>query len=172
MSKIAVGICVAVGAAWFSGAWVSGQERSDVLEALLDEVRQLRVAIETAAATNGRLQVTVQRASIQEERLWRISREVEALRTEIANASEERMSATADVKRLEEELVNVADHEKRRELEQALKDRERNVQRQQRYEKRLQDQESTLSQTLQIEEARWGELNQKLDELERLMNRP
>lgn len=171
MSKVAVGVCVAIGTALICGVSLSGQEQADVLEALLKEVRQLRVAIESAAATNARLQMAVQRANIQEERLWRVSREVEALRTEIANASEDRMNSAARLKRLDEALSNATDHEQRLGIEHEIGALNREVERQQRHEKRLRDEEGMLSQTLQIEEARWGDVNQKLDELERLTDR-
>jgi chromosome segregation ATPase len=148
----------------------SAPSQADILPALVAEVRQLRVALERAAAMNATLQLAGQRANIQEERLWRVSREVETLRTELRRATEEVGGDATRLKHLEEALAGSMDPEMRKAIEQELPELKRRADRNKQREGELRQREIVLLQALQSEEARWGELNQRLDDLERLLS--
>lgn len=177
MSKLAGAAIVVITALVTAGAVVSGQtaapaQNPDVLQALLREVRQLRLALESAAATQATIHLVVQRANVQEERLWRISREVETVRDELDKVSSNGERLASEIKRREEDLENIVDPSMRKEIEASLGHSKREAADMKRQEQALRQRDGGLSQTLNAEEARWGELNQRLDDLERLLTQP
>jgi len=139
----------------------------DVLSELLTEVRQLRAALERAAGESAAVQVVSVRATMQEERLWRISREVDAVRTGLLAASREAQETAANLKLFEREIADEADAGRRKALESELPGVRTRLQTIRDKEQQLQQQEAAMSSSLSTEEGRWQAINARLDELER-----
>jgi predicted nucleic acid-binding Zn-ribbon protein len=165
MSNIAR-ICFAICVLLLIGVNASGQQ-PDVLQALLTEVRLLRSSIERVAHTNATLQLAGLRASMQEERIWRISREVEALRTQLTSAARDVQAAATRLKQLEREIESESDPGRRRSLEGELPALRTRLEGLQQIEQQLRQREAAMTQSLTTEEGRWQTTNDRLDDLER-----
>lgn len=139
----------------------------DTVQQLLAEVRQLREAVERAASDNTALQLVTVRAAMQEERLYRVSRDVDGLRTRLSATSQEAQDAAAALKQFESSVADEVDAGRRQSLQAELPAMRRRVQVLQQAEQQLQQQESAMSDSLSAEEGRWQAINARLDDLER-----
>lgn len=152
---------------------VSGQEaaREDVLTSLLTEVRGLRVAIEQMASAGPRVQLAMGRLQLQEQRVNTLQRRLDDLRDQIA-ATERDTSAGQDrLASLEQVAQHTGDPAERDAagaqagmLKAALARNAGDVQ-------RLKNEEAELAGLVAAEQGRWSEINQRLEELERVMSR-
>lgn len=149
------------------GQPVAVTPQPDVMQQLLSEVRQLRASVERAAGESAALQLVAVRAAMQEERLYRVTRDVEALRVELGVARSERRKFEAVVKDTERAISDETDVNRRQSLEGELPTMRRTLQEARDREQLLVQQEGTMSGNLAVEEGRWQEVNARLDELER-----
>jgi hypothetical protein len=167
----------ALGAAAFTGALVyAGQaapapKNEDVLPALLAEVRGLRAAMEQMASTGPRIQLFVSRLQLQEGRMAGIIRRLDTLRDSLATAQRESDATQVQMKGLETAAASGSSQIPREELTQMLAhtrhlatDRKASV-------ARLSAEETQLAQDLAVEQGRWTDINQRLDELERALSK-
>jgi hypothetical protein len=134
-------------------------ENGQQMQALVNEVRQLRIAIERSNLSAYQAQVTLERIRWQQPRVDRMTEKLEEVRAEIADLRSRQASAPEDLKYIENELRKETDPAKRRELEQALQ----LLKRQPEYVVQLEQQESRLLAQLQPEQARLNELNERLE---------
>lgn len=177
MSRVAIiGAVVCVGllaAAPVRAQQPAASQTPDVLGQLLTEVRQLRAALERAAGDSAAIQVISLRATMQEERLWRISREVDVLRTGLLAASRDAQETASNLKEFEREIADETDAGRRKALEGELPGRRTKLQALREKEQQMQQQEAAMTSSLSTEEGRWQAINARLDELERrLLERP
>jgi phage terminase small subunit len=89
--------------------------------ALSSEVQQLRLAIERSTLLGARMQVTLQRIQLQEQRAARISQELEPARREVGDAQSSSAGMAAHLKQNEEQLSVVTDSSRRQQLEEVVK---------------------------------------------------
>ena len=129
------------------------------MQALVNEVRQLRLAIERSNLSAYQAQVTLERIRWQQPRVDRLNEKLEKVRAEIAELRSRQASASEDIKNIENELRKETDPGKRRELEQALLMLKHQPEELVQFER----QESQLLAQLQPEQARLNELNERLD---------
>jgi peptidoglycan hydrolase CwlO-like protein len=129
------------------------------MQALVNEVRQLRLAIERSNLSAYQAQVTLERIRWQQPRVDRLNEKLEKARAEIAWLRSRLASAPEDLKHIENELRKETDPGKRRELEQALQI----IKHQPEELVQLEQQESQLLAQLQPEQARLNELNERLE---------
>src|SRR5260370_37993872 len=87
------------------------------LQALLSEVRQLRLALERSASIGPKMQLTLQRVQMQEQKLHRVSLELNAVRKEINGLAGPSKRAGAQIPILEQALVSESNPAQRKELE-------------------------------------------------------
>jgi hypothetical protein len=142
----------------------------DVLAALLGEVHELRLAMERSATVAPRVQLTLARLNIQEQRTVILSSQLDRIRQEQAAAILETKKLTGDLEDVQKALqTNSVDPGQRRgweSEEQALK---RKLAQRAAIDDQLRTREAEAAQLLSAEQARWIDLNTKLDELERLI---
>jgi chromosome segregation ATPase len=129
------------------------------MQALVNEVRQLRLAIERSNLSAYQAQVTLERIRWQQPRVDRLNEKLEEVRAEIARLRSRLASAPEDLKSLENKLRKETDPGKRHQLEQDLQMTERLPEDLAQWEQ----QESRLLAQLQTEQARLIELNERLD---------
>ena len=146
---------------------VPASPQPDLMQQLLTEVRQLRASVERAAGESAALQLVAVRAAMQEERLYRVTREVEALRSELEIARREARGMAAAVKDMERAITEETDSNRRLSLEGELPTMRRKLQETAEKEQGLAQQEGAMSGSLAAEEGRWQDINARLDELER-----
>lgn len=144
---------------------------TDVLPALLTEVRALRAAMEQMASAGPRIQLAMGRLQLQEQRLNTMLRRLDDLRERIAGAESGLAQHRADLARMQdaaEHTVEAAERQamadRAREFKMLLTLRAAEIQ-------RLQAEEAELSGNVASEQARWVDINQRLEELDRSLTR-
>ena len=168
VARIGVAVCVLLlAAAPAAGQRPAASQAPDVLQQLLTEVRQLRTALERVASENAAIQVVSVRATMQEERLWRISREVDTLRASLLAASRDVQETATSLKQFEREIAEETDVTRRRGLESELTAMRTRLQTARDKEQQIQAQEAAMATSLSTEEGRWQAINTRLDDLER-----
>lgn len=130
------------------------------MQALVNEVRQLRLVIQQSNFSNYHAQVTLERLRWQQPRVDRLNEKLEKVRTELAELRSRQARAPEDLKYLENELGKETDQRKRRELEQAQQMTKHLPEELAQWEQ----QEARLLAQLQPEQAKLNELNERLDE--------
>jgi chromosome segregation ATPase len=142
----------------------------DVLPALLAEVKGLRAAMEQMASAGPRVQLSVSRLQLQEGRIAAMVRRLDTVRDTLTTARRDLDRAKGAMKMLEsgephpggppaEEVGSIVAG-----LKLEISTAQTNVD-------RLSAEETQLTQDVTTEQARWVEINQRLDELERSLAR-
>lgn len=164
---LAIVVSVAVAAASQSAA-----APADPMTNLLAEVHALRLAMEQSATVGPRIQVTLARLGIQEQRTAHLSTTLDAVRRQIADESLQGQNLATELENVEKSLQTETDEKVKREtldMQAALK---RNLSNHSAREQQLRVRENDAAQMLSSEQARWIELSARLDELERLLAPP
>jgi chromosome segregation ATPase len=142
----------------------------DVLPALLTEVRALRVAMEQMAAAGPRVQLAMGRLQLQEQRINTLLRRLESTRDSIRGLEKQIAEGQDGIGRAEQalrqtELPGRLDLERQVAAERrALVDSNADLQ-------RLAAEEASLVQEIATEQARWNDINTRLEELDRALTR-
>lgn len=169
------GRCVAAAVVLAAAVTVSGQSpvpaRDDVLPALLAEVRGLRAAMEQMASAGPRVQLFASRLQLQETRINNMIRRLDTVRDNLAQAQQELASAEDMQKRIEEKLASTLaeNSQERAELSHVLPEHKRQVTNLRAQVSRLSVEENQLMSDIATEQARWTDINQRLDELEKVL---
>lgn len=173
MMGMAVGAAALMGVLAHAGQAVPAPKNEDVLPALLVEVRGLRAAMEQMASAGPRIQLFVSRLQLQEARMNTMIRRLDAVRESLASGQRELANAQDQQTRFEASLASDrATAGQREELLQMLPRVKRDVADHRAAVARLTAEEGQLTQDLAVEQGRWTDINQRLDELERaLINR-
>ncbi len=141
---------------------------TQLLRALLEEVRQLRTAVQKTSLQQHRSQILLEQISRQKTLVENLQQELEQLRVQIR--------ATADLNRFDEDLKEfetayneTADPTARAQMQQAYGALKRSVERQKKQAQeelhRNQEQELRLNQQLVLEQAKLAELEQQVNVL-------
>jgi chromosome segregation ATPase len=184
MKNISVGRGVVVAALAVTGAvWtgrVAAQTRQpgpDVLPALREEVRGLRAAMEQMASAGPRIQLFTSRLQLQETRINNMVRRLDTVRDNLAIAQKDYARTQDQQKQFEAAIAehrNSAASEAREEAKQAefmLGEVRREAAMAKSTLDRLTAEETQLLQDINVEQARWTDINARLDELERTLAR-
>ena len=98
------------------------QNSSDAtIQALLAEVRQLRLALERSALVTPKIQVALQRIQIQNDTVARLSREAEESRTITVKVTDEQAELTAELPRAEAMVAEEKDPVKKKDFEEQVR---------------------------------------------------
>lgn len=152
------------------------QNSDATIQALLVEVKQLRLALERSAVVAPKIQVTLQRIQLQQEQVSRVSHQLEDLRDRLAQAALDNGRLAAELKQAEARLPQESDPARRRLLEDQIRaetnrlEVEREQQTVQQAAQRAR--ETELSGRLHTEQAKLDELNDRLSSLEQLLESP
>ncbi len=141
-------------------------DQMQMLRALLDEVRQLRLALQRNNLTAYRAQILLERLRAQQERVDRLTRELEAVRNEMVESKPYQAQMTEMLKGIETRLNQEADSVRRSELEMEQRMLKAQLEQQAQRNERQREREAQLMAQLQIEQTKLEELNSRLDALE------
>ena len=143
---------------------------TDVLPALLQEVKGLRAAMEQMATSNAHAQLLVGRLQLQESRMNSMIRRLDTVRDEHAKAQAAYDQIRGSIKMLESSdgSPNPPPPEER---DQILAQFKRQIDSAKDAVDRWAAEETQLTSDLSAERARWIDINQRLDELERSLKR-
>jgi chromosome segregation ATPase len=147
------------------------QGNQDTLSALLTEVRGLRAAIEQMASSGPRVQLSVGRLQLQEQRVNTLLRRVDSLRDAIAVAQKEAAQIQQGLARFQEALDRVTRPEDRAEIESQIGSDKRSLASVMSEVQRLQAEEMDVMSQVAAEQARWTDINQRLEDLEAALSR-
>lgn len=134
------------------------------VEALLTEVRQLRLALERSTSLVPRIQLAAQRFQLQQTRVDRLTTELRDFRTKMA---EESAHKREELQQMQAMLSETQDTSERARLEGAIKDRTAMVQQGSPVEQQQMAQEAELASQLQREQGTLRELSDQLDALDK-----
>ena len=146
-----------------------GGERQ-TLRALLDEVHQLRLALQRTNLSTARVQLAFERIRLQMGRVDALSREVESTRAQLAGLRDFRSQAAERVKIWEEQMGRETDAGHRAQIERQLSLNKQNLAAQVQREEQLRDREVQLGAQLQVEQSKLSDLEGQLGNLEREMS--
>jgi hypothetical protein len=141
------------------------------VEALLAEVRQLRVALQHAFATMPRVQLTLQKMQFQQQRVDRVSQRLDDVRRSIGHMADQVGRAQARRQELETRLGSEQDPNMKRQLAAEFEGMSRAVEEQSIIEQRMRAEEAEAQQALRTEEARLSEIAEQLEQLEKRLDR-
>jgi hypothetical protein len=137
------------------------------LQALLNEVRLLRTALERNNQIAPRIQISLARMQFQEERVRSAARRVETAHDEVANAQHRRAELADRAKNIESVSIQTVDPNTRKAFEQEAASIKAEMERFAAIEEQYRAREGESIAALQSEQARWNEVNDQLVSLER-----
>lgn len=146
-------------------------DEKHTISILLDEVRQLRLALQAANLNGYRAQITIERLRLQQERTDRLMKELEFTRTQINEENSNRAQVVESVKFSESRLAKEFDVTRRADIEQEYKMLKAGLERYSQEEQRLRERETQLSTQLQVEQAKLNEINGRLDTWEQQLEK-
>jgi chromosome segregation ATPase len=156
-------------------AAAQGTGAPDVLGALLTEVRGLRVAMEQMASAGPRVQLTLGRLQLQEQRLNTILRRAENVRETVVRTEREMTELQSEVAGNEAVLKSADPRNNDEQFVQAITQQIGHLKRRSislsTELQRLQAEEGVLQQQITGEQARWADINRTLEDLERALSR-
>jgi len=134
------------------------------LQALLTEVRQLRLALERSTSVVPRIQLAFQRLQLQQDRVDRLSKQLQDYHNQTAGR---KAHLVANLKQLEVRISQEQDPTRRKALELEMKALTSELEQQSLREQQEQAQEIQFSGQLQTEQAKLSELSDQLNELDK-----
>jgi len=143
---------------------------ADPIAQLLVEVHALRLTMEQQATMSPRIQVTLARLSIEEQRISQLTSQLNGIREQLSSMGAVGGPGMKEhVAELESRLTIEVDPAKRAQFEAELRGTKQAITIQTAMQERLRERENDAAQALATEQARWNELSVRLDDLERLM---
>ena len=142
----------------------------DALRALVTEVHALRLAMEQQSTIGPRIQLSMARLNIEEQRMSQINQQLDQVSRQLTDAIRDSQNIATRIQELERNLADERDEKKRTELAVFLSEFKQHRQPAALVlEEQLRARDLELSRNHDIEQGRWIELNGRLDELERLL---
>lgn len=140
------------------------------LDELLSEVRQLRRTVEKTLSLGPRMQIILQRAQLQEQKVSRISQQLDAVRKQIAEDTARQTALNERLAHIEQDVAAETDARRLAQLEDMRRDLKTVAGK--GPDQQLQAHESELANSLETEQAALNEINEKLDAMERQLETP
>ena len=165
-------VLVAIGGGVTSRVLAAAQPTAsgDVLGALLTEVRGLRAAIEQMTSASARIQLSVARLQIEEQRINDGGKRLQYLRQRLGDARRKVRDNEDQVARVDNELRGGRlSEESRQEFTTGLAALKRDAVSLKATVSDLSAEEAQLTQDMAAEQARWIEVSRRLDELDASM---
>src|SRR2546430_2354106 len=147
-------LCVAVGlgvSADGTGVRQSSAPPTDPIPALLAEVHALRLAMEQGAAVAPRVQLTLARLNIEEQRIVQLAAQLDRARHELTQAQFGSQKDAEDLAAAEKRLQTEVDEKERRGWEIGISDLKNRIKRQGALEDQLRIREGDALQALSTE---------------------
>lgn len=143
-----------------------GVQEAQTSAQLLQEVRALRVAIERMTVAGTRAQLLFGRLQMQEQRMTSLAAQLQETRTRLASVQRDRQNQASKVEALAEGIDQITNAEQRLDTERALKMAKQTLTQLDQQVSALHAEDVGIGQALSTEQARWVELNGRLEELE------
>lgn len=143
---------------------------TDVLAALLTEVKGLRAAIEQMSSSSGRIQLSVARLQIEEQRIAEQGKRLQDVRQRLGDSRRKLQETEDNAAQIESQLTsgNVKEDE-RQHLSAVEREMKREAAGLRAIVSELTGEESQMTQDIATEQARWLDISRRLDELDAAM---
>jgi gamma-glutamyl:cysteine ligase YbdK (ATP-grasp superfamily) len=127
--------------------------------------------MERMVTASPRIQILTSRLALQEERVYRLDNRLDSLRSELEGVQMSTTQLSARVKQIEEALARIPDPAERTAFEEQVTMLKAQLTLESGREQSLRVREAEAVQALAAEQNRWEDLNRRLDDLERLLDR-
>jgi chromosome segregation ATPase len=151
-----------------AAAQTAGLSDSATMQALLTEVRQLRMALERSALVAPRVQITLQRMAVQEQKVARMSQQLDDVRKQIEAEARNRTHINQELTQIEQQISRETDAERRKQLEHRISAMKAEGEDQSGVQQ-LRAREAEIVSSLQSERGTLNELNDRLNAIDRLL---
>jgi len=145
---------------------------TSVMQALLSEVHQLRVALEHSNTIAPRIQLAVERLKLQQDTVVRLSKQLEDVQQEFAREQSSRENQLEQVKLFERKMNETVDPVDRKKMDEEMSAFQAHNQGGQKLLQSLQAREADLTSRLRSEQATLDGLNDRLNQIERELTAP
>ncbi len=139
----------------------------DAIAALTAELRALRAELAETARASLRLQLLTARIQAQEQRIIYLDRQRAEAATRRASAEQARSMVASQMRQFTENDLTKVSPEDRRQFESMREQQKELLAAQDRSLQQIQIEETDATNALGQEQARWDDLNSRLEELER-----
>ena len=143
---------------------------TQALQALVSEIRQLRVDLQATTIATQRVQIVLYRLQTQTALVTRASSRLDELRSALGALQSDMKSSSSRVLQMENAIKSVQDNRERKQMEDALADMKSAVERRAADEQRLQSREIDAETQLRAEQAKLTDLQDQLDRLDKLLD--
>jgi len=140
-------------------------DQDQTLQKLLNEVHELRLAIQRATANSTRFQMLIERTRLQQARVDSLTRQLENIRSQAADMKSAKPQLEQQIKDGEDQLDRTPEPNAHADLDSRIKAAKANLNRMTQEEERLRNREAILDGQLQTEQLKLNELNSQLDVL-------
>jgi hypothetical protein len=135
--------------------------------ALTAEIRALRAELAESARSSLRLQLLTARIQAQEQRIIYLDRQRSEAATRRASTEQARNEVASQVRQFNTQELSTLPDAQRRDFEGAMAESKRRLADMDRLLQQTQAEENDAIAALGQEQSRWGDLNSRLDDLER-----
>jgi hypothetical protein len=143
-----------------------------VLQALLSEVRQLRLTLQRTNLSVFRAQIMIERLRMQQERVDRLARQLEENQNEFTGSALSQSQLTERSKELESQIKLEQDAGRRAQFEAQYKELKYIMDQQTERETQLRARQAQLTVQLQAERTKLDQIDSRLEALERELEQP
>jgi hypothetical protein len=154
----------------FGGA-ARAADTQATLDALLTEVRELRMAVQRAAAVGPRLEIAMRRLDWQEQRVARVGERLTNVRNRLSAVTSTNAEMAARLRGAEAEMPQ-ASGDRRKALEDVVSAIKGEMEQSTRLESQLRAEEAEAASDVRTEQAKADELAVKIENLERALTPP
>jgi len=140
------------------------------LQALLNEVHQLRVDIQTTAITMQRVQIVLYRLQSQTTLTTRATSQLDNARSQLSFTQSQQKNMTSQIQQMEDTLRNTADQNERKRIEQTIPQLKMQMERFANEEQRLQTMQIEAETQNRTEQAKLSDLQDQLDRLDKVLD--
>lgn len=151
----------------FTDSAAQPAQSDQTLQALLSEVRELRLALQRANLNTYHAQITIERMKLQQQRVDRLTSQLGDIRRQLADTRKALSQKSTELKGQEMTLAQETDATQRADRERYIRSLKAEFEETTQKEQQEQGYETQFQAQLQIEQAKLNELNEQLDTLQR-----
>jgi chromosome segregation ATPase len=169
ITLVRTSIAVLLTACFAAAQQAEGVSQDAPIQALLKEVRALRIAMEQSNQIGPRIQIVLARIQLQEERVRNATRQLQDARDKVADVQTRKAALADRVKQFETQIVDPNRSAWRKQMEFELNEMKAEIERADAREQQYRAREAEANSLLLTEQGRWNEANDQLTSIERAL---
>jgi hypothetical protein len=169
LTLVRTSIAVLLTACFAAAQQAEGVSQDAPIQALLKEVRALRIAMEQSNQIGPRIQIVLARIQLQEERVRNATRQLQDARDKVADIQTRKATVADRMKQFETQQAQTVDQNTRRQMELELNEMKAEIERANALEQQFRAREAEANSLLLTEQGRWNEANDQLTSIERAL---